>query len=189
MRILIAEDESITRMGLRGILEDAGHHVVTARDGREAVALARQTGPEIVILDIKMPGMDGLEAAQRIYHQRPTPIVLLTAYGDQALIEQAKGLPVMAYLIKPIKERELLATLEVVAARFAEFEWLHQQTVELREELAARKVVERAKGILMRREGLTEEGACRLIRQQAREERRAMRDVAEEILQGSGKPV
>jgi response regulator NasT len=187
MRILIAEDESITRMGLSRILEDAGHHVVAAVDGRAAVRLARQTGPDVVILDIKMPRLDGLEAAQRIYRERPTPIVLLTAYGDQALIDQAQGLPVMAYLIKPIKERELLATLAVVTARFAEFEWLHQQTVELKDELAARKIVERAKSALMRREGLSEGEAYRRIQERARVERRAMRAVGEEILKEAEK--
>ncbi|MGD8967881.1 MAG: response regulator [Anaerolineae bacterium] len=182
MRILVGEDESITRMGLSRILEDAGHHVVAAPDGRAAVALARQTGPDVVILDIKMPKLDGLEAAQRIYRERPAPIVLLTAYGDQALVDRAKSLPVMAYLIKPIKEKELLATLEVVTARFAEFEWLHQQTMELKEELDARKVVERAKSVLMSREGLSDREAYRRLQRQARDERRAMRDVAEDIL-------
>ena len=182
MRILIGEDESITRMGLCRILEDAGHRVVAAPDGRTAVRLARQTGPDVVILDIKMPGLDGLEAAQRIYHDRPTPIVLLTAYGDQSLIERATRLPVMAYLIKPIKETELLATLKVVTARFAEFERLHQQTIELKVELAARKVIERAKGVLMRRDGLSDREAYNCIQKRARDGRRAMRDVAEDIL-------
>jgi response regulator NasT len=186
MHVLIAEDESITRMGLRRILEDAGHRVVDAADGREAVRLARVTRPDLVIVDIKMPKLDGLKAAQRIYRERPTPIVLLTAYGDRELIEEAKGLPIMAYLIKPIQERELLATLEVVSARFTEFEWLHQQTVELREELAARKVVERAKGVLMRREGMGEEEAYRWIQSRARTERRSMRDVAEEVMAEEG---
>lgn len=182
MHILIAEDESITRLGLRRILEDAGHQVVDASDGRTAVKLARQTAPDLAILDVKMPTMDGLEAARAIYGQRPTPIVLLTAYSDQALIEQAARLPVMAYLVKPIKERELLATLEVVAARFAEFEWMHRQTVELKEELAARKVIEQAKGVLMRRQDLSEEEAYRCIQRQARGERRPMRAIAEDIL-------
>jgi response regulator NasT len=183
MRVLVAEDESITRLGLSRILEDAGHHVVDAPDGRRAVTLARQTKPDLALLDIKMPKLDGLEAAQRIYQERPTPIVLLTAYGDRDLVEQAKSLPIMAYLIKPIKEKELLATLEVVTARFAEFEWMHQQTVELKEELATRKLIERAKGILMRREGLSEEEAYHRIQHQARSERRSMRDVAEDVLQ------
>jgi response regulator NasT len=189
MRILIAEDESITRMGLTRMLEDAGHQVIAVSDGRTAVRLARQTGPDLAILDIKMPQLDGLEAARRIYQERPTPVVLLTAYGDRDLVEQAKSLPIMAYLIKPIKERELLATLEVVTARFAEFEWMHRQTVELKEELKARKVIEEAKGVLMRRDGLDEKEAYRLIQRRAREQRRSMREVAEGILHKDGEPI
>ena len=182
MRILIAEDESIIRMGLCRILEEAGHQVVAAPDGRTAVKLARQTGPDLAVLDIKMPGMDGLEAAQTIYRRRPLPIVLLTAYGDRELVEQAAELPIMAYLIKPVNERELLATLEVVTARFAEFQWLHRQTTGLEEQLATRKVVERAKGVLMQREGLNEEEAYLRIQRWARQERCTKREVAEVIL-------
>ena len=182
LRILIAEDESIIRMGLCRILEEAGHRVVAAPDGRTAVKLARQTGPDLAILDIKMPGLDGFEAARQIYTRRPLPIVLLTAYGDRELIEQAAGLPTMAYLIKPVNERELLATLEVVTARFAEQQQLLQQAVELEEQLATRKAIERAKGVLMQRESLGEEEAYRHIQRQARKERRTMRQVAEVIL-------
>jgi response regulator NasT len=189
MQILIAEDESITRMGLSRILEDAGHAVISAPDGRTAVKLARRNRPDLALLDIKMPHLDGLEAAQRIYRNRPTPIVLLTAYGDRELIEQAKALPIMAYLIKPVQEKELLATLEVVAARFAEFEWLHQQTIELKEELATRKMIERAKGILMRREEISEESAYRRIQRQARDQRCSMREVADEILRHADRDI
>ncbi len=182
LRILLAEDESIIRMGLTGILEDAGHRVVAAPDGRTAVKLARQTGPDLAVLDIKMPGLDGLEVARQIYARRPLPIVFLTAYGDQELVEQAADLPVMAYLIKPVKERELLATLEVVVARFADQQRVLQQAVELEQRLATRKVVERAKGVLMQAEGLSEEDAYRRIQRQARQGRRSMRQVAEGIL-------
>ena len=104
LRILLAEDESIIRMGLIRILEDAGHRVVAAPDGRTAVRLARQTGPDLAILDIKMPGLDGLQVAREIFSRRPLPIVLLTAYGDRELVEQAAELPIMAYLIKPVKD-------------------------------------------------------------------------------------
>ncbi len=182
LRILLAEDESIIRMGLCRILEEAGYQVVAAPDGRTATRLARQTGPDLAILDIKMPGIDGLETARTIYRQRPLPIVLLTAYGDRELVEQAAELPIMAYLIKPVNEQELLATLEVVMARFAERQWLCQQATELEEQLATRKVVERAKGVLMQREPLSEEEAYRRIQRQARQERRTMRQVAEAIL-------
>jgi AmiR/NasT family two-component response regulator len=233
LRVLLAEDESIIRLGLRRILEEAGHQVVAAPDGRTAVKLARQTRPDLALLDIKMPGLDGLEAAREIYLQRPLPIVLLTAYGDQELVERAAGLPILAYLIKPVNERELLATLEVareiylqrplpivlltaygdqelveraaglpilaylikpvneqellatlevVTARFEEQQWLVQQATELEEQLEARKVVERAKGVLMERESLSEKEAYLRIQRQARQERRTMRQVAEAIL-------
>jgi AmiR/NasT family two-component response regulator len=182
IRILIAEDESLIRMGLRRILEEAGYQVVAAPDGPTAVKLARQTGPDLAILDIKMPGQDGLEVARCIYTQRPLPIVILTAYGDRELVEQATNLPIMAYLIKPVKEQELLATVEVATARFAEHRWLWERTNELEEKLATRKVVERAKGALMQRDSLTEEEAYRTIQRQARNERRSMRQAAEAIL-------
>jgi response regulator NasT len=182
LRILVAEDESIIRIGLCRILEEAGHQVVVAPDGRTAVKLARQTGPDLAILDIKMPGLDGLEVARQIYTRRPLPIVLLTAYGDRELVEQAAELPIMAYLIKPVKERELLAMLEVVTTRFAEQQQLLRQANELEEQLATRKAVERAKGVLMQQESLSEEEAYRRIQSQARRERRSMRQVAEAIL-------
>ena len=186
LRILLAEDESIIRMGVSRILEEAGYQVVAAPDGRTAVKLARQTGPDLAILDIKMPGLDGLEVARQIYTRRPLPIVLLTAYGDQEWVEQATSLPIMAYLIKPVKERELLATLEVVVARFGEQQQVLQQTAELEQRLATRKLVERAKGVLMQRESLSEEQAYRRIQRQARQERRTMRQIAEAILREAG---
>lgn len=182
LRILVAEDESIIRMGLCRVLEEAGHHVVAAPDGRTAVRLARETGPDVVILDIKMPGMDGLEAAREIYRQRPRPILLLTAYGDRELVEQAAQLPIMAYLIKPVEERELLASLEVAVARFTDQQQALERAMEAEERLAARKTIERAKGVLMREEGLTEEEAYRALQRRARDRRRSMREVAEEIL-------
>ncbi len=182
LRILLAEDESIIRMGLCRILEEAGHHVVAAPDGRTAVKLARETGPDVAILDIKMPGMDGLEAAREIYRRRPMPILLLTAYGDRELVERATQLPIMAYLIKPVDERELLASLEVAVARFAEHRQALQRAREAEERLTTRKLVERAKGVLMREQGLDEEAAYLTIQRRARATRRTMREVAEEIL-------
>jgi response regulator NasT len=169
-------------MGLRRILEEAGHRVVAAPDGRTAVKLARQTGPDLAILDIKMPGLDGLEVARQIHARRPLPIVVLTAYGDRELVEQAAGLPILAYLIKPVDEQELLATLEVATARFAEQQHLVRQANDLEEQLEARKLVERAKGVLMQRESLSEKEAYLRIQRQARQERCPMRQVAEAIL-------
>ena len=183
MRILIADDESLIRMGLRKMLEEAGHQVVAAApDGRTAVRMARDLDPELAILDIKMPGYDGLEAARRIVAECPVPVILLTAYGQRELIEQATRAPVMAYLVKPVKEAELLATIEIAATRFAERLKMAEQTADLRETLEDRKVIERAKGLLMARDGLSEDDAHRQIQSQARRDRRAMRDVAEEIL-------
>ena len=182
LRILIAEDESLIRLGLRRILEEANYHVVAAPDGRTAVKLARQTGPDLAILDIKMPGLDGLEVARQIYARRPLPIVLLTAYGDRELIEQATDLPIMAYLMKPVNEQELLATLQVVMARFEEQQQVIQHAVGLEEQLATRKLVDRAKGVLMEQQGLSEKDAYQRIQRQARQERRSMRQVAEAIL-------
>jgi len=183
MRILIADDESIIRLGLRKMLEEAGHAVVAAApDGRTAVRLAHDLTPDLAILDVKMPGYDGLEAARRIVAETPMPVILLTAYGQRELVEQAARAPVMAYLVKPVKEAELLATIEVAATRFAERLKLAQETAELRDDLETRKVVERAKGVLMARDGLSEEQAHRRIQAQARRERRSMRAVAQEIL-------
>jgi len=182
LRVLIAEDESIIRIGLCRILEDAGYQVVAAPDGHTAVKLARQTGPGLVILDIKMPNLDGLETARRIYGHRPVPIIILTAYGDQELVKEAADLPIMAYLIKPVNEQELLATAEIVTARFDEQQQVIQHAAELENQLAGRKLVEQAKGLLMKQDSLSEEEAYRRIQRQARQERRPMQQVAQEIV-------
>lgn len=183
MRILIADDESLIRMGLRKMLEEAGHEVVAAAsDGRTAVRMAHDLDPELAILDVKMPGYDGLEAARRIVAERPIPVILLTAYGQRELVEKATRAPVMAYLVKPVQEAELLATIEIAATRFAERLKMAEETADLRRTLEDRKVIERAKGLLMARGGMSEEEAHRHIQSQARNQRRTMRDVAEEIL-------
>ncbi len=183
MRILIADDESLIRLGLRKMLEEAGHHVIAvASDGRTAVRMARDLDPELAILDVKMPGYDGLEVARRIVAQRPIPIILLTAYGQRDLVEQATRAPIMAYLVKPVKEAELLATIEIAATRFAERLKMAQETADLRDTLDTRKIIERAKGLLMARDGLSEEQAHRHIQARARHQRRSMHEVAEEIL-------
>jgi AmiR/NasT family two-component response regulator len=188
MRILIADDESLIRLGLRKMLEEASHEVVAAApDGRTAVRMARDLAPELAILDVKMPGYDGFEAARRIVAECPIPVILLTAYGQRDLVERATQAPVMAYLVKPVKESELLASIEIAAARFAERLKMAQERAELRESLDTRKVVERAKGLLSTRDGLSEEAAYRHIQTQARRQRRSMRAVAEEILREARK--
>jgi response regulator NasT len=183
MRIMIADDESLIRLGLRKMLEEAGHQVVAAApDGRTAVRLARDLEPELAILDVKMPGYDGLEAARRIVTEHPIPVILLTAYGQRDLVDQATRAPVMAYLVKPVNEPELLATIEIAATRFAERLKMAQETADLRETLEDRKLIERAKGLLMARDGVNEEQAHRHIQAQARRQRRTMQQIAEEIL-------
>ena len=145
--------------------------------------MARDLAPELAILDIKMPGYDGLEAARRIVAELPIPVVILTAYGQRELVEEATRAPVMAYLVKPVQEAELMATLEIAATRFSERLRMAEQTADLHETLEDRKVIERAKGLLMARDGLSEEQAHRQIQALARKQRRTMREVAEGILE------
>lgn len=184
MRVILADDQAVIRMGLRAMLVEAGHEVVgTATNGKAAVTLVQTTKPDLVILDIKMPEMDGLEAARRIMAQRPTAIVMLTAYSQRDLIEQATAAAVFAYLVKPVKEELLSPTLELALARFQEWQALRMEVADLQESLEARDIVEKAKHWLMKREGLTERQAFLKIHHRSRERRAPMRQVAEEILQ------
>ncbi|MBI5876123.1 MAG: response regulator [Chloroflexi bacterium] len=183
MRVLIADDEAIIRIGLRTILAEAGHEVVgTATNGRAALALVHETHPDVVILDIKMPEMDGLTAARQIMDQQPTAIVLLTAYSDRQLIDQARGAPVFAYLVKPVKEEMLGPTLELAVARFAEWKELRAEVAGLQESFETRDRVDEAKRRLMASDGLNERQAYLRIQQMARTRRVGMRQVADEIL-------
>ncbi len=182
MRILIADDESIIRMGLKAMLNDMGHEVLTATNGREALQMARQHQPELAILDIKMPYTDGLQAAQTLARVHPIPILLLTAFSEQDLIEQAADLPIQGYLIKPIKPEELAAAIAVANRRFADALSLQQRADKLEDELVTRKLLDRAKGKLMAT-GLTEEEAYQTIHRQARTNRQSLRQVALAILQ------
>lgn len=183
--ILIADDESIIRLGLKQILEEVGHTVYSAENGVSAVRMAEKIHPDLVVLDIKMPEMDGLEAARLIYDQRQAPIIFLTAYGEQSLIEKASRLPVLGYLIKPIKEAELLAMIEVAVLRFEEHNRLTQAAAELEEEAAPRRTVDRAKGLLMQRQGISELEAYNILQERAREERRTLLEVAQEYIEES----
>jgi two-component system, response regulator PdtaR len=182
-RIVIADDESIIRMDLREILTNLGYDVVAeAGDGRTAIELARTLQPDLVILDIKMPTMDGIEAAEHITEKRLAPVVLLTAYSEHSLVGRAKSAGVSGYLVKPFRESELMPVIELALARFAEFQEMEAQVGELKEKLEARKVVERAKGILMEIHGLTEAEAFSRMRRTSMDSRKSMRDVAEAIL-------
>lgn len=185
-RIVIADDEALIRMGLRAMLEDKGYRVVgEASDGKRAVELVQRLRPDLVFLDVKMPEMDGLAAAARIQELCPTPVVLLTAYSERELVKQAQRAGVLAYLVKPVKEEDLVPAIEVALARFADLVRKDERIGELEEQLATRKLVERAKGVLMQREGISEEEAFRRIQLEARRTRRTMREVAQQILSES----
>jgi response regulator NasT len=181
MRILIAEDESLIRMGLRAMLAEMGHEVVTAVNGREALDMARHHQPELAILDIKMPFTNGLQVAETLARTQPLPILILTAFSDQDLIEEASSLPIHGYLIKPIKPEELAAAIAIAKKRFADNQRLTDKAIQLEETLENRKIIDRAKGKLMEK-GLSEEDAYHLIQTQARSLNKSMKLVALAIL-------
>ncbi|TMJ10289.1 MAG: response regulator, partial [Bacillati bacterium ANGP1] len=157
LRILIADDEAVIRLGLRSMLEDQGYRVVgEAADGTRALDLVRRLRPDLVFLDIKMPGIDGLQAAQALLAERAVPVIVLTAYADREFVDKAKDAGVLAYLVKPVRESDLRPTVEVALARFREIRALHDDVGSLEDALATRKLIERAKGVLMRRNGLDE---------------------------------
>jgi two-component system, response regulator PdtaR len=184
MRILIAEDETIIRLDLRDLLERAGHEVAgEARDGEEAVALARELEPDLAIMDVKMPRLDGIDAARRILDERPLPIVLLTAYGQQELVTRAVEAGVFGYLVKPFREQDLVPAIETARARHAELAAVREEADSLADALAARKAIERAKGILMAKERLTEDAAFARLRKASQVSGRPMKVVADAIIQ------
>lgn len=185
-RILIADDESIIRMGLQVILRDLGYQVVgAARDGVEALDLVREKQPDLAILDIKMPRMDGLEAAEAVSKEQPIPIVILTAFSDREYIERAKSTSVHAYLVKPIKEQKLRPTIELAQARFWEQQALAEEVQSLEEALETRDLLDKAKRSLIRSQGIGEAEAFQRIHREARDSRRPMRDVAQDIIDES----
>jgi response regulator NasT len=183
VRILVAEDETIIRLDLKDILERAGFEVCAeARDGEEAVALALSEEPDLAVLDVKMPNLDGIEAARRILAERPIPIVMLTAYGQDELVSRAVEAGVFGYLVKPFRETDLLPAIRAARARHEELQALREEAESLAEALATRKVVERAKGLLMEREGLTEEDAFARLRRASQVSGRPLRVVAEALI-------
>jgi len=183
VRILVAEDETIIRLDLRKTLEAAGFQVCgEARDGEEAVALAASERPDVAILDVKMPKLDGIEAARRILAERPIPIVMLTAYGQDELVSRAVEAGVFGYLVKPFRDSDLLPAIRAARARHDELQALREEAESLTEALATRKVVERAKGILMERDGLSEEDAFALLRHASQSSNRPMKVVAEALI-------
>ena len=183
MRLLIAEDETIIRMDLRALLEGAGFEVCAeARDGVEAVELARSEQPDLAVLDVKMPRLDGIDAAKRILEERPIPIVMVTAYGEQELVARAVEAGVFGYLVKPFREQDLVPAIATARARHEELAAVREEAESLADALAARKAIERAKGLLMETEGLTEAAAFDRLRKASQVSGRPLKVIAEAVV-------
>ena len=193
-RVLIAEDEALIRLDLAEMLVEEGYDVVgEAGDGETAVRLTEELKPDLVILDIKMPIMDGLAAAEKIAGARLAPVVILTAFSQRDLVERARAAGAMAYLVKPFQKSDLVPAIEIALSRFAEVSTLESEIASLTDRLETRKAVERAKGALMTQYGMTESQAFKWIQRTAMDNRMAMREVADRILaespgSGSGSP-
>ena len=181
-RIIIADDESLIRLDLREMLTHIGYDVIAeAGDGRSAVDLARRLRPDLLVMDIKMPDLDGISAAEELTRDRIAPVVLLTAYSDQGLVDRAREAGVVGYVVKPFREAELMPVIELSRARFDEFRTLEREVGDLKEALETRKLVERAKGVLMK-DGMSEPDAFRRIQKLSMNTRKSMREIAEAIL-------
>ena len=183
MRVLVAEDETIIRLDLKDLLERSGFEVCAeARDGEEAVALARSEQPDVAIMDVKMPKLDGIEAARRILDERPIPIVMLTAYGQDDLVQRAAEAGVFGYLVKPFREQDLVPAIRTARARHEELAALREEAESLAEALAARKAIERAKGLLMTKENLSEQEAFERLRRASQLSGRPLKVVADALI-------
>jgi response regulator NasT len=183
LRLVIADDESIIRMNLRETLVGLGYLVVgDAGDGVSAIHLARELRPDLVIMDIKMPKLDGIQAAKVLTEEKIAPVLLLTAYSDRELVERARDAGVVNYIVKPFREAELLPAIEIALARFAEFNSMATELGDLKDTMETRKLVERAKGVLMDTQGLKEQDAFRKIQQLSMNTRKSMREIAQAIL-------
>jgi len=186
-RVLIAEDEALIRLDLREMLQEEGYEVVgEAADGEQAVTLAADLIPDLVLCDVKMPKVDGITAAAQIASKRIAPVVILTAFSQRDLIERARDAGAMAYLVKPFQKRDLFPAIEMATSRFAEIRALESEVTNLRERLEARKLIERAKGVLMSEHRMSEPEAFRWIQRAAMDNRTSMRAVAELVLSGGG---
>jgi response regulator NasT len=182
-RLVIADDESIIRMNLKETLVGLGYLVVgEAGDGMSAINLARELRPDLVVMDIKMPKLDGIQAAEILTQERIAPVLLLTAYSDRELVDRARDAGVVAYLVKPFREADLLPAIEVAMARFVELRALDKQLGDMREAMETRKIVERAKGVLMETQGLSEPEAFRRIQQLSMNTRKPMKEIAQAII-------
>lgn len=185
-RVVIADDDPIIRMDLREMLAGLGYTVVgEAAEGASAVNLARQLRPDMVIMDIRMPEMDGIQAAGVLTGEEIAPVLLLTAYSEPDLVQRATQAGVIGYLVKPFREAQLGPAIEVTLARFREFQQVRQELGDVKEALEARKTIERAKGFLMQRYDLTESEAFRRIQKRSMDSRKSMREIADAILLAS----
>ena len=188
LKILLADDEAILRLDLREMLTDAGHEVIgEAANGEEAVKLARELKPEFVIMDVKMPIMDGLTAAKLIAADNIAPVLLLTAYSQQDIVEKASEAGVIAYLVKPIREEQLFPAMEIAQKRFMEMQKLNMELAQLKDSLETRKLLDRAKGILMAAHGMTEQEAYRKMQQFSMAKRISLKELAESIIAAAAK--
>ncbi|MBX6331723.1 MAG: response regulator [Gemmatimonadaceae bacterium] len=183
LRILIGEDESVTALGLEQDLRSLGHSVIgIAGDGATAVSMARTLSPDLVILDVRMPHLSGLDAAEQIHAERPVPIIIVTAYSDAETVARAAGAPVYHYLVKPVTAAQLSAAIAIAEARHQEWLEQRQESEDLRKRLDDRKVIERAKGILMDREGISESAAYKVLQRTSQSRNMTMADLSRSLL-------
>ncbi|GAB4289996.1 MAG: response regulator [Coriobacteriia bacterium] len=182
MRVLIAEDEALIRMDLREMLAEEGHDVVgEARDGAEAIALARELAPDVIFMDVKMPGTDGLEAACVIGDERIAPVVMVTAFSQAEYVQEACAAGAMAYLVKPFSKRDIIPAMHLAVSRFAETRALEAEVTDLADRLETRKTLDRAKGVLMAK-GLSEPDAFKRLQKLAMDKRKPLKEIAEAIV-------
>lgn len=183
LRILVVEDEGLVAAGMKAQLQALGHEVVgLARDGEEAVAMAASLSPDLIFMDIRLPKLDGLEAARRILQERRLPIIFISAYSEADLAREVGEIGGFSYLVKPVDWKDLMPAIEVALARFNEIQALNKEVRALQEAMKARKRIEQAKGILMKRLQLSEQEAMRRLQQRSRRERRSLEELAAEVI-------
>ena len=183
LRVVVVEDETIIRLDLKERLESAGHHVIgEAGDGASALHMARELRPDLVVMDVKMPGLDGIDAARILTEEHVAPVVIVTAYGEHELIQRAGEAGVIAYVLKPLRDRDLESAITVALSRFSEFEEMNRKVSDLTEQLETRKSVERAKGILMNKLSLSEADAFKRLQKLSMDRRISMREIADAII-------
>ncbi|MFE7114866.1 ANTAR domain-containing response regulator [Streptomyces sp. NPDC057654] len=183
-RVVIAEDEALIRLDLKEMLEEEGYSVVgEAGDGETAVALAQEHKPDLVILDVKMPVLDGISAAERIAAESIAPVLMLTAFSQRELVERARDAGAMAYLVKPFSKSDVVPAIEMAVSRFAELRALEREVADLSQRLETRKLVDRAKSVLQTQYGLTEPAAFRWIQKTSMDRRLSMQQVAEAVIE------